>query len=67
MEQFLNIIAVIAFSLFIIYQIFEIVMSHKYYKKMKKQHQELIDRIVEETVEDMFKKEIKNDNLIIYK
>ena len=57
MNQFLNIIAIIAFILFIIYQVYELVMANKFYKKMKKQHQELIDRIVEETVEDMFKKD----------
>lgn len=42
MEQILNIIAIIAFTLFIIVQIYDLVNAHKTYKQMKMQHQKIM-------------------------
>lgn len=45
MEQVLNVIAIIAFSLFIIVQIYDIVNSHMSYKLLKTQHQEFMESL----------------------
>ena len=47
------IIAIIAFIMFIVWNVFEIVMAHKFYKKIEKEHQDLIDKLIDETVDDL--------------
>lgn len=49
----LEVIAVVAFLIFIAYNIFEIVMANKFYKKMEKQHKAVIDKLINDTVEEM--------------
>lgn len=53
METVLEVIAVVAFLIFIGYNIFEIVMTNKFYKKMEKQHKAVIDKLINDTVEEM--------------
>lgn len=60
METILKLIAIIAFILFCVYNIFEIVLAHKFYKKMEQEHQDLIDKLMDKTVDDLLGE--KNDS-----
>ena len=45
MEQAVNIVAIIAFVLFIIVQIHDIVKTHRFYKRMEIQHKAFIESL----------------------
>ena len=51
MEKILEVVAIIAFVIFIIYNIFEIIMANKFYKKLEKEHQDLIDKLKNDIIE----------------
>lgn len=45
MEQVANIIAIIAFVLFIIVQIHDIIRTHRFYKRMELQHKAFMESL----------------------
>lgn len=47
-NEFLATIAFIAFASFIIWNVYEIILTHLFYKKMTKQHKMLIEKIANE-------------------
>ena len=53
MEDILLKLAIVAMVLFIFWNIYEIVMTHIFYKKMTKEHKEMIDKLINNTVEEM--------------
>lgn len=53
MKTILEVIAIIAFIIFIIYNIFEIILANRFYKKLEKENQDFIDKIIDETVDDL--------------
>lgn len=63
MNNILTVVAIIAFILFIAYNIFEIIMTYKFYKKLEKEHQDFIEKLIEETVNELLEgKNEKNIN-----
>ena len=53
MEDILLKLAIVAIVLFIFWNIYEIVMANIFYKKMTKEHKEMIDKLINNTVEEM--------------
>lgn len=53
MNNIITIICCIAIISFVIYNMVEIVLAHKFYKKIEKEHQELIDKLIDKTVDDL--------------
>lgn len=59
MGIFLKIIALVAFFSFIVYNVGELILVNKCYKKMEKEHQEFLDALIEETLEELVEKRKK--------
>lgn len=53
MEDILLKLAIVAMVLFILWNIYEIVMTHIFYKKMTEKHKKVIDKLINDAVEEM--------------
>ena len=53
MNKVLSIVGIIAFVAFIIYNIVEIILANKFYKRLEKEHQELIDELINKATDDL--------------
>ena len=53
MNNVLSIVGIIACVAFIIYNIVEIVLANKFYKRLEKEHQELIDELINKATDDL--------------
>ena len=60
MRTIIEIIVIIAFIIFIIYNIFEIVLANRFYKKIEKEHQEEINKIIDDCIDKMVNKNDSN-------
>lgn len=53
MNNVLSIVGIIACVAFIIYNIVEIVLANKFYKRLEKEHQELINDLINKATDDL--------------
>lgn len=53
MNNILSIVGIIACVAFIIYNIVEIVLANKFYKRLEKEHQELINDHINKATDDL--------------
>lgn len=53
MNNILSIVGIIACVAFIIYNIVEIVLANKFYKRLEKEHQELINDLINKATDDL--------------
>ena len=53
MNNVLSIVGIIACVAFIIYNIVEIVLANKFYKRLEKEHQELINDLINKVTDDL--------------
>ena len=53
MNNVLLIVVIIAYVAFIIHNVVEIVLANKFYKRLEKEHQELIDEIIDKVTDDL--------------
>ena len=53
MNNVLSIVGIIACVAFIIYNIIEIVLANKFYKRLEKEHQELINVLINKATDDL--------------
>lgn len=53
MEDILLKLAIVAMVLFIFWNIYEIITAHIVYKKMTKEYKEMINKLINNTVEEM--------------
>jgi membrane protein implicated in regulation of membrane protease activity len=60
MSNILNILAIVAFVIFIVYNIVEIVLANRFYKKIEKEHQEEINKIIDDCIDKMVNKNDSN-------
>jgi uncharacterized SAM-binding protein YcdF (DUF218 family) len=60
MSRALEIVAMIAFVVFIIYNAVEIILANRFYKRMEERHKKIIDSIIDKTVDEII--EGKNED-----
>lgn len=53
MESVLLNLAIVATILFVIWNIYEIVMTHLFYKKIEKKHKEIVDKLINNIVDEI--------------
>ena len=51
MGKALTILAIIAFAAFVIYNVFEIVLAHKFYKRMKQDYDDFIFELIKKSMD----------------
>lgn len=60
MKTILEVLAIIVFIIFIIYNIFEIILANRFYKKIEKEHQEEINKLIDDCIDKMVNKNDSN-------
>ena len=53
MNNVLSIVGIIACVAFIIYNIVEIVLANRFYKRLEKEHKQLIDELINKATDDL--------------